>query len=151
MMNLTDEQKAAVGGWAAEGLSLKEIQSRIQEEFGVSLTYMEARLLVSDLEVSLKDPDRVASPLIDPNRASGDDAGEGMPGGGVRVAVDELVRPGAVLSGRATFSDGNAAMWAIDPMGRLSLEPETPGYRPPEADMMEFQRELQRAVESSGY
>src|SRR6266542_1781444 len=66
-MNLDDRQKKAVAGWIAEGLRLSEIQSRLNSEFGVSLTYMEVRLLVDDLKLLPKDPPpKVDKPLVAP-------------------------------------------------------------------------------------
>jgi hypothetical protein len=46
-----------------------------------------------------------------------------------------------------TFSDGETAEWMLDQTGRLGLNPTKPGYRPSEADVMSFQRELQRVAQ----
>lgn len=55
MAALTAEQKQTVSQWAEEGATLNDIQSRLKQELGVSMTYMEARLLVMELGLSLKD------------------------------------------------------------------------------------------------
>jgi hypothetical protein len=65
--------------------------------------------------------------------------------------VDELTKPGAVLSGKVTFSDGQKADWYLDQMGRLGLAPEKPGYRPSEADLEEFQTQLDRELARYGF
>jgi hypothetical protein len=70
--------------------------------------------------------------------------------GPVRVTADELAAPYALLSGKATFSDGVTADWMIDEMGRLVFNPSKPGYRPSQADAAAFQRELQRVAELRG-
>ena len=36
-----DEQKREVGRWVAEGMGLSDIQKKINDDFGVAMTYME--------------------------------------------------------------------------------------------------------------
>ena len=55
MAALTAEQKQTVSQWAEEGATLNDIQSRLKQELGLSMTYMEARLLVMEMGLSLKD------------------------------------------------------------------------------------------------
>ena len=71
-----------------------------------------------------------------------------MAGGAVSVTVDQITAPGAMVSGRVTFSDGEGARWMIDQMGRPSLDPETMGYQPTHEDLVSFQGELRSALES---
>ncbi len=52
---LTDSQKRQVSAWIGEGLSLAQVQTKIEEEFGVAMTYMDVRFLVDDLDLELKD------------------------------------------------------------------------------------------------
>ena len=52
---LNDSQKDMVRQWAAEGAGLSEIQRRIKDEFGVSMTYMDVRFLMLDLHADVKD------------------------------------------------------------------------------------------------
>ena len=63
------------------------------------------------------------------------------------VTLDEVTRPGAAVSGRIVFSDGEQGMWMIDQMGRPGLDTDTPGYRPSEEDLMAFEKELRRLLE----
>ena len=56
-MNLTDEQRQRVAAWIEKGAKLAEIQNRLASEFGITLTYMEARFLVDDLKLTPKDPE----------------------------------------------------------------------------------------------
>lgn len=60
-MSLSDVQKQAVASWVAAGDNLSIVQKRLREEFKVSLTYMEVRFLVDDLDLKLKDPAPKAS------------------------------------------------------------------------------------------
>ena len=55
-MTLSPEQKAAVATWVAAGDSLSAVQKKLREQFNVSLTYMDVRFLVDDLNLALKDP-----------------------------------------------------------------------------------------------
>lgn len=55
-MTLTSEQKQAVSTWVAAGDNLSVIQKKLSEQFKISMTYMDVRFLVDDLNLSLKDP-----------------------------------------------------------------------------------------------
>ena len=49
MAELTDEQKDAVRAWCAEGADLNAVQTRLDEEYGVRLTFLDTRMLIADL------------------------------------------------------------------------------------------------------
>lgn len=53
---LSPEQKAAVSSWIAAGDNLSAVQKKLREQFQVSMTYMDVRFLVDDLNLTLKDP-----------------------------------------------------------------------------------------------
>lgn len=146
-MNLTDEQKALVAGWVEEGQELGPIQTRIKEEFGVSMTYMDLRFLLDDLRVVPKN-----QPEEEPSKPEKDDVLdlEPEPSGKVHLTMDQITKPSALISGKVTFSDGQRAEWMLDQMGRLSLNPDTPGYRPSQDDVMAFQMELQNLARRQG-
>lgn len=67
------------------------------------------------------------------------------------VDLDRIVRPGFMVSGSVTFSDGVSGKWALDQMGRLMLETPQKGYQPSPADVQVFQRELQAQLAKQGY
>lgn len=69
----------------------------------------------------------------------------------VKVDIDRIVRPGAVVSGSVTFSDGVSGKWALDQYGRLMLETGQKGYQPPASDVQAFQRELSSQLQRQGY
>ena len=49
---LSEEQIAQIRAWTEEDeVRLADVQSRIKEHFGISLTYMESQFLASDLEL----------------------------------------------------------------------------------------------------
>lgn len=171
-MNLNDTQKQQVTGWIADGLKLSDIQKRISAEFGLSLTYMEVRLLVDDLKLTPKDTARPApeksvlatgptSPSgAPPARSEPTPAGKSLagthpegtaPGGNVSITVDSLARPGALVSGSVNFSDGQIATWYLDQMGRLGLAPKQQGYRPSPADLQTFQQALETELSKIGF
>ena len=163
-MNLDEGQRKKVAEWIGQGLKLSEIQTRIASELGVSMTYMDVRLLVDDLKLTPKDvepPKPSASPITasatgtaTPAAGRGS-AGKATPAAqqaaGVAVSVDQIARPGAIVSGQVTFSDGNSAAWYLDQTGRLGLVPEQAGYRPPAADLQKFQQELDVELRKTGY
>ena len=164
-MNLDEAQRKRVGEWIAQGLKLSEIQTRLASDLGLTMTYMEARLLVDDLKLTPKDPEPVkhvesvlTAPAAGPAPAARQPGpaapAPGQPPGATRkvsVVVDQLARPGALVSGKVTFSDGNTAAWQLDQTGRLGLFPQQPGYRPPAADVEEFQLALETELAKAGF
>jgi hypothetical protein len=164
-MNLTEEQRKQVAAWIAQGAKLGEIQNRLASEFGLKLTYMEARFLVDDLKLVPKDTERpkVVEPPAPAKPAlaaspvpAGEVVDEVLPplpagGGKVAVTVDQITRPGSLVSGKVTFSDGQLADWYLDQMGRLGVAPKQQGYKPSAADVQDFQVALQSEVAKLGY
>lgn len=165
-MQLDEAQRNKVAGWVTEGLKLSEIQSRLASELGVKLTYMEARFLVDDLKLTLKDPEppKPIAPIGSDAKLPADklDASKGtalppaptepaLGGGKVSVTVDQVTRPGSLVSGKVTFSDGQTADWYLDQMGRLGLAPRQPGYKPVPADIQQFQIALESEMAKLGY
>lgn len=166
-MGLTNEQRLAVKQWITEGAGLSQVQTRIKAEFGVSLTFLETRMLVQEIGAQVKDKPAPKKPVAQPpadDALPGDDEMDGMDdvaadagasagqiGGKVSVTSDRVVRAGAVASGEVTFSDGTRAKWLLDQMGRLALDGVKPTYRPPAQDIQEFQVQLHSLLQSRGY
>jgi hypothetical protein len=170
MAELTTEQKEVVSQWAADGATLNEIQTRLKGEFGLTMTYMEARLLMMDLEVRIKDKTVKAEPVaavavakdavpvdaeFDGEEAEVFGLDEEEPevageAGAFAMGADELTVPGMLVSGYATFSDGMNAKWFLDQMGRLTLKTDPPGYQPPAADVPKFQEQLEKILVKRG-
>jgi hypothetical protein len=160
-MNLTEEQRQRVAAWIAQGAKLAEIQSRLAAEFGLKLTYMDTRFLVDDLKLVPKDQERPKAPDLPPAAkpapaAPADEVLEPvapLPAGGgkVSVTVDQITRPGSIVSGKVTFSDGQTGDWYLDQAGRLALVPKQQGYKPNAADVQDFQIALQQEMAKLGY
>ncbi|MEI8234452.1 MAG: hypothetical protein WCH57_07165 [Verrucomicrobiota bacterium] len=151
-MQLTDEQKREVATWIASGAKLSEVQQRLAEAFGIRLTYMEARFLVDDLKLVPKEPKEPETKAA-PDAARPADAEtdpEPAPTSGVCVEVDSIMRPGALVSGRVTFSDGVTADWSLDQMGRFGMLPSQKGYKPSPEDLAEFRKALEKELAHQG-
>jgi hypothetical protein len=156
-MQFTDEQKKAVTQWVKQGSGLSEIQKRLSEEFKLTCTYIDVRFLVIDLELQLKEQPKsapVPKDLSAPPPVPGDASSEFEPEpalGGVKVELDRIMRPGAVVSGTVVFSDGVKANWALDQSGRLSLGADKKDYRPSAEDVQEFQQAITAQLRKAGY
>jgi hypothetical protein len=168
-MTLTPEQKTAVSEWVAAGDNLYTVQKKLSDQFKVSLTYMDVRFLVDDLNLHLKDPgpkadasdvgkapaDAGKKGLLEKAKEKlglgggdaepdADDLDEAAPPSGVRVTVDKVTLiPNAMASGTVAFADGVTGKWIVDNQGRPGLmEVSKPGYRPSAADAQAFMQEL---------
>jgi hypothetical protein len=154
-MNLNESQQKTVAEWITAGAKLAEVQSRLLAEFGITLTYMEVRFLVDDLKLRLTDPEppkAAAAPAVpDPIAAPADLPAPAAAGGQVVVTVDQIARPGAVVSGGVTFSDGMVADWYLDQTGRLGLVAKQQGYKPSATDIQQFQAALEREMAKLGF
>ena len=54
-MNLLPEQTAAIASWVAAGDNLSTIQKKLAAHYNLTLTYMDVRFLVDDLNLTLRD------------------------------------------------------------------------------------------------
>ena len=141
-----DERKPIVRDLLAKGQTLSQIQDVLRQEKGDSITYMELRLLLSempDVKLPEKEVSKPAVPLESPPAAP-------TTPGKLSISVDQAPAPGAMISGYARFSSGAKAHWFLDEMGRLGLEPELGTGKPTPADMQEFSVELKRMLQQSG-
>ncbi|MEM7601309.1 MAG: hypothetical protein AAF357_07810 [Verrucomicrobiota bacterium] len=162
--SLTEDQVATIRSWAEAGDDLSGIQKKLNDELSVKVTYLETRFLLEDLKIDLlpeptpepeeettsgeedqDDSSSAESSLLD---ADGEAVGERS---GVSVTVDQVQRPGAIVSGQANFGGGNTAAWYLDQLGRLGFEPSDPEYHPSEEQMMDFQKELQTILQKQGF
>lgn len=176
-MSLSPEQTQTVAQWVRDGASLSDVQKRIREEFQLSMTYMDVRFLVDDLDLTLIDPapkadasdvsktppPKAPAPekksLIDRAKEKlglaedEAEAVEDLPAvGGVHLEVDNVTLiPGALASGTVVFSDGVRGKWIVDNYGRPGFtEISQEGYRPSPEDAQDFMRELSAALQKKG-
>lgn len=164
-MILSDTQKVIVTEWVQNGRSLADVQRSLREEFDISLTYMDVRFLVDDLDVKMPEPEAEPEPnqeakeeaaqstdptdgeAIDPEIVSDDSSSAG----GVSVDVDAIMRPGSLVSGTVRFSDGVSLGWQLSASGQLGLIPgEDPEYRPDPEDVQSFQTQLEEVLRKKG-
>jgi hypothetical protein len=161
-MKLDDAQKRQVAQWVEQGAKIADIQTRIALEFKLTMTYMDVRFLVDDLKLVPKDPEPAKAPELVPPPAAPpimksapvpelEPAPAPTVGGNVSVTIDQIARPGALVSGKVTFSDGQSAEWSLDQMGRLGLAAQQKGYRPSQADVQAFQQSLQNELAKMGF
>ena len=139
---LTPDQKEALKQWAAEGATMSDLQRRLKEDFGHTLTYMDTRFLILDLGIEL-----VEEPKTEPKE---EEKPAPVATGVVTVTMDTLTLPGALVSGKVSFSDGETAIWMLVDRGRPGLDPDTPGSRPSQVDILEFQKQLRDLIQKSG-
>ena len=142
--DLTPEQVETLKRLAAQGASLSELQRHHKDEQNISVTYMDIRFAVLDLGIEILEEKHEDEPkpeelqeAIESKQATGL----------VSATIDNITLPGAMVSGKVTFSDGESAIWMIDQTGRPGLDPDTPGYRPSEEDLVEFQTQLKALLQ----
>ena len=154
-----------------KGESLSEIQKLVNEKFSQRMTYMEIRILASELDsVDWKSLDpraqaeaakkakeeeaakQAAAPGAEPGGDLPEDADEpaaaapaGAAAGKTVVELSKLARPGMMLSGTVKFASGSTAEWYVDNMGRLGLE-NLKGAKPTPEDIEAFQIELENVA-----
>jgi hypothetical protein len=158
-MNLDESQRQKVAAWIADGATISQIQTRLVSELGLKLTYMEVRFLVDDLKLTPKDPEppKVVEPPVAAKPAAaaatlpGHEAALPPAGGKVSVSADQITKPGAIVSGKVTFSDGQQADWYLDQTGRLGVAPKQIGYKPSAADVQQFQAALEKEIARLGF
>lgn len=147
---LTPDQQESLRTQAASGATLSDLQRHLKEAFNISATYMDMRFVVLDLGIEL-----IAPKVDEPEEVLPVDevVAEPVPpaDGGVSVSMDSITLPGTLVSGKVTFSDGETGVWMIDQAGRPGLDPDKPGYRPSQEDVMEFQTKLRALLESGKY
>ena len=155
--DLSKEQIESIKGWVSEGAQMADVQKRLTDDFGFKVTYMDTRFLSLDLELEYhveEEPEPEAEVVAEVAAPTGEapltpEAAvplapevEGLPAANVNATLDQVARPGAMVSGTVTFSDGMNGVWMIDEQGRPSVDPDQAGYQPTEADLMAFQEKL---------
>ncbi len=139
-----DERKAVVRDLLKQGRTLSQIQDFLRNEKGDSITYMELRLLLSEMpDAKLPEKETLKTPVLPPDTKPAVPAVDGK----LSISVDQMPAPGSMLSGYARFASGAKAHWFLDEMGRLGVEPELGTGKPTQADMQEFSAELKRMLQ----
>lgn len=140
--HFSDEQIQEIRSWMPEMYSISDFQTKLNQTFQLHLTYLETRFLMDDLNLQLA---KVVPQEPESSRKDNTFEGEN-PTGAVNVSIDPVTRPGYVINGNVTFSDGQTASWTLDHIGRLGLKPTQTGYRPSQEDIAAFQEILQQKI-----
>ena len=129
----------------AENVSLSDIQTMVNEKFNAHMTFMDIRILASELEVDWRS-EAEKNPPAEEEKDSADAENNGNAAdtpGKTTVELNKIVRPGALASGSVHFASGVYAEWYIDNSGRMGLDKVT-GGKPTEQDIEDFQVEMQK-------
>ena len=137
-----DELKKTIVKLLDEGHSLSEIQTILNKEYDEKMTFLDLRVLASELENIDWTKDESSDDEPDEDSSKEGDAADTE--GKTVVEISKLQRPGVALSGSVKFASGATADWVLDQMGRLGLE-KSEG-EPTKEDLQEFQEELQKTV-----
>ncbi|MDD5698207.1 MAG: hypothetical protein PHH77_06275 [Victivallaceae bacterium] len=130
-----------------EGVSLAEIQKLIEEKFHERMTFLDVRLMASNLEGidwqrEAEKATAAEKTAAEVEKIDEDDDGPAESDGKCVVELSKLVKPGAVAHGSVKFPSGASGNWVLDQMGRLGME-KAHG-KPTEDDLKAFQTELQK-------
>ena len=147
-----EERKQVVRELLGKGQTLSQILDYLHKEKNDAITYMDLRLLLSEMpDVKLPGEGVAESRHHWPwHRSALTVGGAQIPrqaGGKLSISVDQMPAPGAMLSGYARFSSGAKAHWFLDEMGRLGIEPELGSSKPTQKDTQEFTTELKRMLQ----
>jgi hypothetical protein len=157
------ELKREIARLLREGRSLNDIHKHVTRELGREMTFLDLRLLISDLDVEMPEepePEPAPAPAPGPGAGAAEDLvmppgvrrGEApqTAGGKTSVSVDAVARPGLALSGAYTTKSGASGKWFMDAYGRVGLEPAPGSAKPAPGDMAELQQELGKALRTQG-
>ena len=136
----TVEIKKFMAEKIAEKISLSDIQTMVNEKFNTKMTFMDIRILASELEVDWRSEEEKAP--AEPEAEEKAENTENVPAK-TTVELNKIVRPGALASGTVNFASGVYAEWYIDNSGRLGLD-KVVGGKPTEQDIEDFQVEMQK-------
>ncbi|MCK5834279.1 MAG: hypothetical protein KAG98_00935 [Lentisphaeria bacterium] len=140
----TNKRNELILGRIAEGTSLSDIQKELQSKLGLSLTYMELRMLVADLEdVQWKSDEK--APVTEEDKVEAEVESVDS----VLVTISKIVRPGCSLTGSVIFPSGISGEWYVDQRGGLGLDTKDDA-KPSQEELVAFQQELQRMVSAQG-
>ena len=145
----------------AKGTGLSQLQNMVNEKFQTHLTYMEIRIIASELQIdwNATDPKAIAAAKEKAKKEeearkaeeearlaaeNGELPAADAPGKCV-VTVNKVNPPGIFASGTVTFSGGSTADWYVDQTGRPGLG-NLKGSQPTQQEAEEFMMELQKVL-----
>ncbi|OGV68446.1 MAG: hypothetical protein A3K19_10155 [Lentisphaerae bacterium RIFOXYB12_FULL_65_16] len=146
-----EERNRFIAARLSEGMSLSDLQKLLAEQHGINMTYLDLRLIASDLKVDWAKADKkqAAKQKKEPTPDLAKMAAAGKKGS-TQITVHKVVRPGASMSGEVQFASGAKGEWSVDSYGRLGLSLAPGSSQPNEDDVRDFQVELQRKLTGQG-
>jgi len=161
----TNERDAFIRESLNQGMSLSDVQKALAEQFDIRMTYLDLRMVATELEVDWKKQDKPIPAKkeedVEEDAAElqeedwdeeendlADETSDAPPPatGKTKVTISKLIRPGAAISGDVEFSSGAKGEWFVDSMGRIGFNPAEGSGQPNQNDLREFQKELQKAL-----
>jgi hypothetical protein len=157
---LEQQIAAFMTGELAKGTGLSQLQTMVNEKFQTHLTYMEIRIIASELQVdwNATDPKAIAAAKEkakkeEEARLAEEEAQRAAENGEVSadapgkcsVTVNKVNPPGVLASGSVTFASGSTADWYIDQTGRPGIG-NLKGEQPTQQEAEEFMMELQKVL-----
>ena len=134
-----DNIKKIIAELIDKGESLGNILKILDSEYDVKMTFMELRILASEIE----DIDWGKNDPPEDDEKNKDEVEEDTSGKTI-VEINRFARPGIAMHGSVKFASGASANWIIDQTGRIGFE-KSDGNPTPQ-DIEEFQQELQKAL-----
>ena len=157
---LEQQIAAFMTGELAKGTGLSQLQTMVNEKFQTHLTYMEIRIIASELQIdwNATDPKAIAAAKEKAKKEAEAKAAEAeaaaaaangeVPEAGAgkcTVTVNKVNPPGILASGTVTFSGGSTADWYVDQTGRPGIS-NLKGNQPTQQEAEEFMMELQKVL-----
>ena len=142
------EIKQIVGKHLNEGLTLNEVHKILADEHKVKMTFMELRILsteLEDMDWSQFDPKKEEVEEADETTEAQEVSGELE--SGTQIEMNKVQPPGAMMSGSVVFLSGIRGSWYIDQYGALGLDLEDESQQPTEEDMEDFQITLRKKLQ----
>ena len=145
----------------AKGTGLSQLHAMVNEKFQTKLTYMDIRIIASELQIdwNATDPKAIAAAKEKAKKEAeakaaeeeaaraaenGEAPADAAPGK-CSITVNKVNPPGIFASGSVTFSSGTTADWYVDQTGRPGIS-NLKGEPPTQQEAEEFMMELQKVL-----
>ena len=125
-----------------QGLNLNQILDHLVKEDRLDVTFMDVRLLVSEIEdernLYANQPEEEVVEEVEEEVEEEEEC---------VIEMNAILQPGAPLQGKARFKSGRAMKFMMDQSGRIGIEPIGP-EQPNQDELKIFQHELIRQLKS---
>ncbi|PCJ57204.1 MAG: hypothetical protein COA79_16895 [Planctomycetota bacterium] len=123
-----------------KGLSLNEILDVLVSEKEMNVTFMDVRLIVSEIE---DERDMYEEEEVEEEEVIDEEG----PVEDCAIEMSSILQPGAAPQGSAKFKSGTEIKFMLDRQGRIGIEPVTEN-QPTEEELTLFQQELVKKLQS---